>query len=151
MQAVAMTIDPSRNTLGALLRLPYEQLADWLYGRLADEFPGVRLAHSAVLRNIAADGSRVVELAAAAGMTKQSMAYLVEQLHALDYLLIEADPDDGRAKRVRLTASGEALYSRALELSAQAEAQLELWLGEADARELRRVLERLSREWRALV
>lgn len=145
-----MTIDPSRNTLGALLRLPYEQLADWLYGRLAEEFPGIRLAHSAVLRNIAASGSRVVELAAAAGMTKQSMAYLVEQLHALGYLLIEADPDDGRAKRVRLTQSGEMLYARALQLSVQAEAQLAEVLGEADARELRRILERLNRGWRAL-
>lgn len=145
-----MTIDPSRTTLGALLRLPYEQLADWLYGRLAEEFPGVRLAHSAVLRNIAAEGSRVVELAAAAGMTKQSMAYLVEQLHALGYLLIEADPDDGRAKRVRFTPSGEELYARALQLSAQAETQVAEMLGEADARELRRILERLNREWRAL-
>ena len=150
MQAAAMTVDPSRNTLGALLRLPYEQLAAWLYGRLADEFPGVRLPHSAVLRNIAAQGSRVVELAAAAGMTKQSMAYLVEQLHELGYLLIEADPDDGRAKRVRLTERGEALYARALQLSAEAEAQLAELLGEADASELRRILQRLNQEWRAL-
>ena len=145
-----MTVDPLRKTLGALLRLPYEQLAAWLYGRLGEEFPGVRLTHSAVLRHIAPGGSRVVELAAAAGMTKQSMAYLVEQLHELGYLLIEADPDDGRAKRVRLTERGEALYARALQLSAQAEAQLAQVLGAEDAGELRRILERLNREWRPL-
>lgn len=150
MQDHKMTVDPFRKTLGALLRLPYEQLASWLYQRLGEEFPGVRLPHSAVLRHITAEGSRVVDLAAAAGMTKQSMAYLVEQLLGLGFVLIDADPDDGRAKRVRLTASGEQLYARAMALSAEAESQLTQLLGETDAGELRRILERLNSEWRPL-
>lgn len=141
-------VDPDRKSLGVLLRYPYELLADWLYGRLGEEFPGVRLPHSAVLRGLEAGGSRVVDLAARAGMTKQSMAYLVEQLSELGYLRIAADPDDGRAKRVHLTERGEALYARALELSGQAEQGLAETLGEADARELRRILESLHGRWR---
>ncbi|CDF86638.1 MarR family winged helix-turn-helix transcriptional regulator [Pseudomonas sp. QL9] len=140
-------VDPNRKSLGVLLRYPYELLADWLYGRLGEEFPGVRLPHSAVLRGLESGGSRVVDLAARAGMTKQSMAYLVEQLCELGYLRVAADPNDGRAKRVQLTASGERLYARALELSAQAEEGLAVTLGEADAHELRRILERLHGRW----
>lgn len=136
-----------RKSLGTLLRYPYEVLAEWLYGRLAEEFEGVRLAHSAVLRHLDREGSRVVDLAAAAGMTKQSMAYLVDQLSEAGYLYTQPDATDGRAKQVRLTERGEALYARALALSAEAEARLADLLGGEDAGELRRILERLHQRW----
>lgn len=129
-------------TLGALLRRPYETMADWLYAELARRgYPEVRLAHSAVLRNISPAGSRVTELAARAGMAKQSMAYLVEQLESAGYLAVEPDPEDRRAKRVRLTPRGEVLVREALRLSARYERRLAEMVGEARFAQMRATLE----------
>ena len=63
----------------------------------------IRPAKGAVFRHIAVTGSRVADLAAPARITKQSMAYLVESLAASGYVAMAPDPEDGRAKRVRLT------------------------------------------------
>jgi DNA-binding MarR family transcriptional regulator len=129
-------------TLGALLRRPYEQMARWLHEELASRgYPEVRVAHSAVLRNISAAGSRVTDLAARAGMTKQSMAYLVEQLESFGYLAVGPDPDDRRAKRVRLTPRGEALVREAVSLSARYERRLSEMIGAQRFAELRATLE----------
>lgn len=136
---------PDRHrTLGALLRRPYEILAAWLYAELARQgFPELRASHSAVFRTIAPEGSRVSELARRAGLTKQSMAYLVEQLVEWGYAEIEPDSEDRRAKRVRLTVRGEAAQHRALALSSECEARLAERLGQKEMRQLRRLLERL--------
>lgn len=139
--------DQARSTLGTLLRSAYRKLAISLYDELGRQYQGVRLTHSAVLRSIEPDGSRVVDLAAAAGMTKQSMAYLVEQLVDLGYLEVGPDPRDGRAKLVKLTRAGEELYAAAVALSARLERGMADALGERDARELRRILERVHDEW----
>ncbi|MFN3592410.1 MAG: hypothetical protein ACK4TG_09500, partial [Thermaurantiacus sp.] len=65
------------------LRQLTERLRAEVYGGMANKgFPDVRPAHSAVLRNLPPEGARIVELAEDAGMTKQSMAYLVSGLEA---------------------------------------------------------------------
>lgn len=129
-------------TLGALLRRPYEHMAEWLYAELAARgYPEVRVAHSAVFRNLSTGGSRVTELAARAGMTKQSMAYLVEQLEAGGYVLVSPDLGDRRAKRVRLTPRGEALVREALRLSARFERRLAELVGPERFGQMRATLE----------
>ena len=53
-------------------------------GLRAAGYGDVRPAHYAVFRYLEKGGSRVTELAEAAGMTKQSMGELVAYLEALD-------------------------------------------------------------------
>ncbi|WP_198371022.1 MarR family winged helix-turn-helix transcriptional regulator [Roseomonas rosulenta] len=131
-----------RRTLGALLRLPYEALQQEVYGGLAAHgFPEIRPAHSAVFRHIATGGSRLTALAERAGMTKQSMAYLVEALEAAGHLRSAPDPADGRARLVRLTPRGERVLARLIALSAEAEARVAARLGPRRAAQLRRALE----------
>jgi hypothetical protein len=97
----------ARRTLGSLLRRPYGALEARAYGGLADRgFSEIRPAHSSVVRHIAASGSRLTDLAARAGMTKQSMAYLVESLARDGFLSVGPDPLDGRAKLVRSRPGG---------------------------------------------
>lgn len=55
------------------------------------------------------EGATAAELAAHAGMTKQSMHELVTHLERHGYLAREPDPADTRARRIRLTGSGRAL------------------------------------------
>lgn len=73
----------------------------------------LRPAHYAVFRYLAPAGSRVTELAAAAGMTQQSMGELVTHLERHGYVERVRDPCDGRARIVVPTGKGHAGLSRA--------------------------------------
>jgi DNA-binding MarR family transcriptional regulator len=111
--------------LAQLFSAAYDIMRERVYSRARDcGFADLRPAHSSVLRNIEADGSRVVELAERAGMAKQSMAYLTESLAKLGYVHIVPDPSDGRAKLVRLTERGEKAVSTLTRFSIEAEQDL---------------------------
>jgi DNA-binding MarR family transcriptional regulator len=71
-------------------------------------FGDVAPAHSALLRNIGEDGSRPSELAAQAGVTRQAITKLVDELERLDLVRRDPDPDDGRGVIVRYTDRGRA-------------------------------------------
>ncbi|WP_338242358.1 MarR family winged helix-turn-helix transcriptional regulator [Aurantiacibacter hainanensis] len=102
-------VDEERR-LGRMFGDAYELWQRETYGGLeAAGFPDIRPAHSPVFRHIQPHGSRVVGLAAAADMTKQSMAYLVGSLEESGYVEINADPNDGRARLVCLTSKGQQL------------------------------------------
>lgn len=142
--AAEKTFPEAQRTLGALLRAPWQVLAERVYGALAaGGYPDIRPAHGAVFRYIGADGSRIVELAARAGMTKQSMAVLVDYLAERRYLTVTPDPRDGRAKRVRLTPRGREVQRAAQKLSQQVEAEWAALIGEREMATLRQLLERL--------
>ena len=66
----------------------------------------VGAAHIHITRHLSVSGSRLTDLAASAGMTKQAMGDLVNQCEAWGLVTREADPYDRRARRVVFTASG---------------------------------------------
>ena len=133
------------DTLGTLLRRPYRRLQGRLYERLAAEgFSEVRSAHSAVFRHLQPGGSRLTDLAAAADLTKQSMAYLIEHLAGAGYLRVRPDPADRRARLVLLTARGRRCVEAALRISRELEAEAAHRLGAARLGELRRSLQELD-------
>lgn len=133
----------AQRSLGFLLRSAYQLLADEVYRQLhAAGFPEVRVAHSAVLRHIRPSGSRVTELADRAGITKQSMGYLVDHLVAHGYAELVPDPSDGRARLVKLSRRGRKLVDTLLRLSTDAEVELGRTIGESNLRVLRAGLER---------
>lgn len=142
-----MTDSPSlpRTTIGFLLRNAYEHLATKLYSQLADAgFPDIRPSHSAVFRSIQSAGSRATWLAERAGMTKQSMAYLIENLQRQGYVTVTPDPADRRAQLVKLTEKGESAMHALLKLSAQIEADWASQFGEEEFAHLREHLEYLN-------
>ena len=71
-------------------------------------FGDVTPAHSALLRNVGDDGSRPSDLAAQAGVTRQAITKLVDELERLDLVHRDADPDDGRGVIIRYTDRGRA-------------------------------------------
>lgn len=138
-------IADTHGTLGALLRRPFEVLLKRVYQELAESgFPDIRPAHSSVFRTIGAGGSRIVDLASRAGMTKQSMAYLVEDLRSRGYLELVADPSDGRAKLARLSERGEAVQHRAMAISRRMEQQWAEQLAPGEMARLREILSKLG-------
>lgn len=122
-------------------------LAEWLELRHLElmaraGFDDVRGAHNAVFRDLPAEGSRLTDLAARAGMTKQAMGELVEHLEDRGYLRREPDPTDGRAKLILWDERGEAAHRRTLEVFAEIEDELAARLGSDVLATLRGGLER---------
>jgi DNA-binding MarR family transcriptional regulator len=66
----------------------------------------VGAAHIHITRHLGLGGSRLTELAASAGMSKQAMGDLVDQCEAWGLVTRQADPHDKRARQVVFTASG---------------------------------------------
>lgn len=131
-------------TLGALLRAPYRRLQARLYRELGAKFPGIRAAHSSVFRHIPPEGSRLVDLAEHAELTKQSMAYLVNHLVKHGYARMVDHPDDRRAVLVQLTAKGRAVIDTALALSSRLEKEAAAQMGAEKVATLRALLRELG-------
>jgi DNA-binding MarR family transcriptional regulator len=89
-----------------------------------------------LMAQIDPDGTRVVTLAARARVTKQSAAFLVDQLEQAGYVERVADPHDRRAKLVRLTAHARAIGDAADAAVARALAEWEEHVGRARMRQL---------------
>jgi DNA-binding MarR family transcriptional regulator len=106
-------------------------------GLRAAGYGDVRPAHYAVFRYMEEGGSRVTELAEAAGMTKQSMGELVAYLEGRGYVTRRPDPSDGRARIVSPTEAGRRGIEAAAGCLAEIEADLAERMGEEE-------LERLS-------
>ncbi len=68
--------------------------------------PGVRPVHEFALRAIDAGADTASELGRALSVSKQAAAKTIAALEQLGYADREADPDDARRKRIRVTARG---------------------------------------------
>ena len=83
----------------------------------------ISAAHIHITRHLALQGSRLTELAQAAGMSKQAMGKLVDQCEAWGLVTREDDPLDARARRVVFTAVGLAWLQAFRDAVLQAEAE----------------------------
>jgi DNA-binding MarR family transcriptional regulator len=83
----------------------------------------VSAAHVHITRHLSPAGSRLTDLAASAGMSKQAMATLVDQCEAWGLVAREADAHDARARRIVFTATGLAWLAAFRAAVAQAEAE----------------------------
>jgi DNA-binding MarR family transcriptional regulator len=76
--------------------------------------PAIRLGHGCVFRFIHEGGSRLTERAESSGLSKQSVGEVVDDLEELGYVERAQDPQDGRAKVIRLTEQGADAHRTAL-------------------------------------
>ncbi len=83
----------------------------------------ISAAHVHITRHLAMEGSRLTDLAQAAGMSKQAMGDLVDQCTAWGLVQRQSDLQDARAKRVVFTADGLAWLQAFKDAVAQAEAE----------------------------
>lgn len=73
-------------------------------------------------------------LAAAFQVTKGAMTNTLQRLETAGYVRLEADPNDGRAKFVRLTTAGKRARDKSIAQLTPALAKVEQALGPAPAR-----------------
>ncbi len=104
-------------------------------------YPFIRLAHNAVFGTLFGEGGRMSDMAARAGITKQSMGEVVRELVDFGVLEMTVDPDDRRAKLVSYTEFGLEVTSGGRRYLESLEELLAEEFGERDYAAARRVLE----------
>jgi DNA-binding MarR family transcriptional regulator len=109
-------------------------------------YPGMAPALSMVTVHLPLEGGRLTDLAARAGVTKQSMGQLVDDMERLGYVERQCDPDDRRAKRIQFTDAGLALLADAREILAEIWHDYAATLGERRLATLRDSLDILLRD-----
>ena len=93
-------------------------------------FDDVRQVHLYVTRHIDLEGgTRIVDLAGRAGVTKSAMGRLVIECEELGLVRLAADPADGRAKVVTLAKRGRALMEVTRRSSKRIEADIAKLVG----------------------
>jgi DNA-binding MarR family transcriptional regulator len=98
----------------------------------------VRQVHLNVLRHIdVPKGTRIVDLAARAGVTKGAMGQLVEECARLGLVELRSDPTDRRAKIVGYSARGRTFMSVTRRSAKRIEADFAELLGAAEYAALR--------------
>ena len=135
----------SRTPLSVLLNAAERSLASRLEeGLRAAGFADLRAAHAQVFVAIDVEGSRLTDLAARAGMTKQAMGELVRYLEQHGYLDVAPDSRDRRAKLIRPTAHGWDAHEISTALVVENDRRLAERLGEQALRQLRAHLRRIG-------
>lgn len=126
---------------GLLLFLPYRAMEGRVFeGLAAAGFDDFTPAQARVFQRIAPTGSRVTDLAAQAGITKQSAGFLVDQLERAGYVERVPDPADGRARLVRIAERGERSVAASRRIVAEVEDEWTAHLGRRRMAELRDIL-----------
>ncbi len=91
---------------------------------------GLKLNWDTVFLNLDfREGSRIVDLAQANGLTKQAMSQIVAEIEKQGYIVKQEDPDDGRAKKIALTARGKQLIQDSMHAYDELEAEYEALVG----------------------
>ncbi len=78
---------------------------------LKDRGHRLQPAYSSVIVHLRLEGSRLTELAERAGMSKQAMGKMIDELEEIGYVKKTADPLDGRAKMICFTKKGLGLLA----------------------------------------
>lgn len=117
--------------IGGLLRMAWQAHRDRMFEHLSGAgYPDVTRAQFALFRWPGVDGMRPGEVADLAGLSKQAVNDTLGELERAGYLERHADPQDGRARIVRLTDRGRALQAAAHQTSRELEAEWAASLGE---------------------
>jgi DNA-binding MarR family transcriptional regulator len=139
-------ISPPPRALPALLTEVKLALIDKLRERIAEAgHPEIREGHGCVFGFIDLEhGSRLTELAATAGLTKQAVGEAVTELERLGYVTRVPDPHDGRAKIIKLTDRGLDAVIKGRRIFAEIESEWAEQIGPELVASLREAVTRIA-------
>jgi DNA-binding MarR family transcriptional regulator len=106
--------------------------------------PEVKPAHNSVFATLAEEGSRAADMAARAGITRQSMGEVIREMVALGLLEMRPDPEDRRAKLVTYTEHGRRVAGDGYEYLIELEQRFVEEIGLAEYETARDVLARVA-------
>jgi DNA-binding MarR family transcriptional regulator len=140
-----MTVAIGDMLIGALLRVPAQAIQRRIIKELsAAGFKGLRIPHMAVLQFPGPDGVRPGTLAERAGMSKQAMNKLLRSLESLGYIVRSDALNEGRARIIRFTKRGHAMYAKTYDILFEIERE---WGDELGPKRFAQLKELLFRIW----
>jgi DNA-binding MarR family transcriptional regulator len=126
--------------LGLLLFIPYRAMESAVLAELKRHGHEMSVSQARVFQRIAADGSRMADLADAAQVSKQTLTSIVDQLERRGWVRRTPDPADARARLVTVTDEGRALIELGRPVVEGMQRSWEQHLGVRRTAELRRTL-----------
>ncbi len=135
---------PSHKPLIALVdRLNRVLQVEMVASGRAAGFPELKQAHNAVFGTLSSSqGSHTADMAARAGITRQSMGEIVRDLVDLGIVEMTVDPDDRRAKLVTYTEYGLTVARSGRQHIVDLEDRLAEEFGEEEYARVRKILAR---------
>ena len=132
------TSNPHERHLIALLNWAADLMVREMNHRLGQAgLDDIREAHGCVFGNIGPEGARLTDLAQRAGLTKQAVGEVVSELERLGYVERSPDPEDGRAKIIRLTEKGAVAQQAGYGILDEIEAEWAERIGEEGVEQIR--------------
>lgn len=129
---------PSRIPLIALVfRANRAMQSDMVHQAQTRGYGQAKAAHNAVFGTLPMEGARSADLAARAGITRQSMGEVIRELVDIGVLEMKPDPADRRAKLVTYTQEGLRQVQRGGEHIADFEDRMIAELGQEGYEQLR--------------
>lgn len=138
-----MTDEPRDLNFGLLLFIPYRAMESAVMAALKSAGHDLSLSQARVFQRINPDGSRPVDLADAAQLSKQTLGSIVDQLEQSGYVHRIRDPQDARARLVTITPKGQELIEVSIPVVRDIEAAWEAHLGKVRTLQLRKTLAEL--------
>ena len=129
--------------LATLMFIGSRAMDDQVIRAVRDAGFEVTTAQARIGQRIAVDGSRLTDLAEQAQVTKQTASLLIAALEREGLVERVPDPDDGRARLIRLTSRGRIASERAREVVMSVEQAWQVHLGPELAASLREALVKL--------
>jgi DNA-binding MarR family transcriptional regulator len=102
--------------------------------------PRLRPSHMALLPHLDLEGTRLTDLAARMGVTKQAVGQLVEEMEKMGVLTRTTDTEDRRAKRVRFSTRGKRGTLQGAGVLGEIEQELANTLGQKPMNSLQAIL-----------
>jgi DNA-binding MarR family transcriptional regulator len=129
--------------VGVLMFVAYRAMEQQIHAEVVAAGFEATLPQARLCARISEQGLRLTDLAESAQVTKQTAAYLVEQLESLGYVERVPHPTDARARLVRLAPRGREAQSLASSVEARIEREWAAHVGAEDWARLRHSLIRL--------
>ena len=127
-----------------LLQEAFRQLDQEITPALEDRASELTPSQARALLLVDRAGTRLTELARRAGVTKQAMMQMVDDLQEAGFVRRTPDPADARAKAVRLTSRGVRQRALARQAVQMVESRIRRELGPRRYAALRSALEDLT-------
>jgi DNA-binding MarR family transcriptional regulator len=125
---------------GILLALAFNAFAKELRATVEAEYPDLHRSFGYVARNIVNEPLTLTELAERLDITAPGALKIVQEMEDTGYLERIADPNDARAKRLRLTRRGKSALAAARAFHAKFEKELAARVGKENIAMVREVL-----------
>lgn len=124
---------PNSPHIGQLLRDAFGDFEQRLLTGLRDAgVTKMRPKYNAVLRHLDEEGTRATVLAERAGLTRQALTQIIDELEVIGYVSRRPDPGDRRAKLVAYTDRGLRSFRDSRRLIEEIEQDYERSLGKLE-------------------